>query len=367
MKIPSLGTMGRVSCFGCDGKTLCVGTEDGCVIVWDVSDDREGLVVTATSSKIDKICVTNDRIVVTGSSLVKVFSSLPNCDLIFSKKLENMRILMSVSWHLDDRKMALAFPETGKIDIYSLLSGANERGAALRENWTLVKIAFLKYPKYFNCIFCLFRNASSEFGMTLFNIKSKCFLWRVKALYSFHPDFQLSTIPSPSGVILFGRQFKDDFLPYTWLMQKWSYDGQLNFSKVVHTEYMMHLGGVSTNSSADLNLPCIDHGPNILMCKLKTTKSILTVLISVWEKGMTVLDAMDPFKMVMAGTFLGSVCVTSETEEGGSLAIRDIESMEQLGAVTVPGRHDILWADSHNIVTINTDLAAMTPIQIITF
>merc|ERR1712154_493154 len=114
------------------------------------------------------------------------------------------------------------------------------------------KICFLKYPNYFNYIFCVTINLSSELGIALFNMKTNSFTWYRNIQSYFNPDFQLSSILSPGGVILAGRNVADLLLPYSWLLQRWNYEGQLVFSKVVHTEYMLHMGGVTGSHSDDL-------------------------------------------------------------------------------------------------------------------
>ena len=219
MKIPNSGEIGKVTCFNSDGDTLCVGTEDGFIIVWNVDDDREGFIVTATRTEIEQIFVTKNRIVAVDSGSVLVFSSMPDCTLIFCKKLETCRILVSVSWHVGEEKMALACQESGPIDILSLSTGLIEQVIELEENCMPVKIAFLKYPNNYNRMCIGTKNTSSELEIRLFDIKSLKFGLSLNVHPHFNPDFQVYTILSPSGVILFGRQFHDDFLPYTCLAE----------------------------------------------------------------------------------------------------------------------------------------------------
>lgn len=178
MKIQNSGEVGKVTCFNCDGETLCVGTENGFVIVWNIDDDRAGFLVAATKTEIEKIVVTKNRIVVVDSCSVHVFSSLPDCSFIFRKKLDNIRncrILVSVSWHVGEEKMALASQDSGSLNILSLSTGLTEQKNFLEETGTTVKIAFLKNPNHFDRIFCVTKSTSSELGMTIFDIKSESF------------------------------------------------------------------------------------------------------------------------------------------------------------------------------------------------
>ena len=89
LDVPERGKSGAVSCFDCEEDIIAVGTTAGCLVCWSISNQSSWPVDCVLASKVDKLYVRHQKVVVMQGGLIQVYQVLPKLRLVYCKTLDS--------------------------------------------------------------------------------------------------------------------------------------------------------------------------------------------------------------------------------------------------------------------------------------
>ena len=280
---------GLVTCYDCQGDTVCLGTSKGDIVSWNTRTDQSKVTrCVVTRSRVDKVYTRYNMVIVMQGGLVQVFNADSNTEtsfqLLYCKSVEqyDKNLLPSVdnlppefaddNFYIPTHPLKqlqklykplkplkysdyditvstvgvplLCVAKSGDrtANIYSLTTGVLLDTLEAEPGDSLLKIGLVSYESHCTCVYNIVRDMENRLVGTMYDLELKSFLWRLYLDEVFSYDFSVYSVYTSRGMLMFGRQAHDTGYPYTWTWRGWSYrDGSEFYRTTFETEFGMCL------------------------------------------------------------------------------------------------------------------------------
>ncbi|XP_023321675.1 uncharacterized protein LOC111696330 isoform X3 [Eurytemora carolleeae] len=413
LSIPECIKSSRIACFDADPDFLALGTESGCLLVYNTKTKQLQYINTVKQTKIEKLYVRHSKIVAVQFGLIQVYNISSELSLIFCKTMESNSIRSAYgvdhslpidpfnvpkltlqqmqSRHgsyedVDISKLDLTVSTVGEqrlglvksgetsFYIYSMESGEYQSKVGFEEDEQILKIGLVHVQGFESLLYAVVEDLDHNISGIMYDVEKKYRIWKIYLHTVFNYQFSVFSIFTQRGLLLFGRNHSDSY-PYTWTWRSWSYQGISEYNYEFETEYDMYLADCLKDTVVTPRaMTYLYPGNSTLVFSHRTHRGIVTLAYS-WPADSQKLwrisskSEMSTFRSDTNVPLCGSdIAGLVFIGQGSSrLEFRDLKTGKMVKQIELDGTFTNVWSDDWRIVAINKDLRSDHPITIISF